>query len=224
MLPLCRVVCVISMTLIFYCSVCQTEAVKYSDNVLEFLKITHELGERTFSLRTTLSFTSDCVVRLTGCNGCGKTTLLDLMSHLQRGEVKMRYQGREIAFRDPSYCQKVNYISLHDPLPEFMTVADYINYQKFPADSPLVRDMNSRQKIAKLSSGMRQRLRLLPMMQDAAIHYIDEPYNALEAAHCEMLDQMVENKAKNGQLIIYASHIAGYSTQELDCEAIISLS
>ena len=69
----CYIVRVISMALIFYCGVCKTGVVKYSDNVLEFLKITHELGERTFSLRTTLSFTNDCVVRLTGCNGCGKT-------------------------------------------------------------------------------------------------------------------------------------------------------
>lgn len=192
--------------------------------MLEFIKITQELAGHTFSLLSPLSFKGGSVIRVTGPNGCGKTTLLELMAHLQRGEVEMCFQDHDVKFRDPLYCQKINFISLHDPLPDFMSVSSYLEYQQLSADDPLIKSMDLTQNIAKLSTGMRQRLRLLQLREDASIHYVDEPYNGLDSQYCQLVDQIFTTKAKKGQLVIYASHIAGHCDQELDCETIVSIS
>tara|TARA_Y200000002_G_scaffold379625_1_gene389323 strand:- start:1418 stop:1993 length:576 start_codon:yes stop_codon:yes gene_type:complete len=190
--------------------------------MIEFLSIRQFFSDRVLQLNASLRVNQGDMIHLTGHNGCGKTTLIELMCHIQRGDVSMQIDNRPIAFRDPAYCQRINYISLNDRLPEYVCVGQYLAHCN-ASMWPLVSELDPKMKIMQLSSGQRQKLRLAKLLDQRPYIFLDEPFNALDASAVDMLSEYFIQLQQQGITLIYASHISGPSTKRVNCEEIISI-
>jgi ABC-type multidrug transport system ATPase subunit len=190
--------------------------------MLTILTAQQTFDQALLTLVSPLEFEKGVIYNLTGPNGCGKTTLLELMAHIQRGEVKMRMNGRALEHRDESYCSKICYVSVHDPLPD-ITVKDYFSQNQYQILPEIKHLLDHR--ISRLSTGETQWLRLLPLTQaeGAEFIYLDEPFNGLDTSRVERVRTCLKQQADNGAIVIYTSHILNHTEVEVACDQCIQI-
>ena len=151
------------------------------------------------------------IVGLLGPNGCGKTTLIKILTGLIKdhegivkidNEVPGPYTKSVVAFLpDKSY------------LPDWMRPVDAINYfADFYKDfdkakaTKMVTDFNldPKQKLKTMSKGQQEKLNLiLVMCRKAKLYILDEPLGGLDpAARSAILDLIMTNYAENSTVLI----------------------
>lgn len=151
------------------------------------------------------------IVGLLGPNGCGKSTLMKILSgiiHDYTGNVKIG--GRPIGIGSKAHLA---YLPDRTYFPERFRTIDCINYfADFFADFDKVKaiefaakfglDLN--QRIKTMSKGMQEKLQLLMVMSRAAdIYLLDEPLGGVDpAARAVILDIIMSNYKENATVII----------------------
>lgn len=160
-----------------------------------------------------VSFTAERgqIIGLLGPNGCGKTTLLKILTGLIKdhsgivkidGEAPGPYTKSIVAFLpEKSY------------LPDWMRPKDAIDYfadfyKDFDKSKAL--DMVSRfgldmnQKLKTMSKGQQEKLRLaLVLCRNAMLYVLDEPLGGVDpAARAKILDLIMENHVDNSTVLI----------------------
>ena len=158
-----------------------------------------------------LNYEQGQIIGLLGPNGCGKTSLIKILTGLIHD-----YEGTVlIDGKTPGiYTKSVTaYLPERTYLPEWMKAKDAIDYfQDFFADFDKVKamDMLTRfrldpnQKIKTMSKGMQEKLQLLIVMSRAAkLYCLDEPLGGVDpATRSAILDVIMNNYADKSTVLI----------------------
>jgi heme exporter protein A len=162
---------------------------------------------------------------VTGPNGSGKTSLLQLIAGLLTmagGSI-----GLEGGERELTLPEQAHYLGHRDPLKPALSVSenlsfwrDFLGGQVFDAKESLVAvglDHAAQLPAAYLSAGQRRRLsiaRLLTVRRP--VWLLDEPANALDAAGQSLFAGLMDEHLAHGGLIVAATHVPlGVQSKEL---------
>ena len=151
------------------------------------------------------------IVGLLGPNGCGKTTLIKILTGLIKDHTGMN----KIANEEPGAYTKSIVAFLPDKsyLPDWMKPTDAIRYfADFYSDfdkekaERMVRDfgLDPSQRLKTMSKGQQEKLNLiLVMCRQAKLYILDEPLGGLDpAARSAILDLIMSNYAQNATVLL----------------------
>lgn len=151
------------------------------------------------------------IVGLLGPNGCGKTTLIKILT----GLIKDHTGLVRIANEEPGAYTKSIVAFLPDKsyLPDWMRPVDAIEYfadfySDFDKDKAqrMVVDfgLDPKQKLKTMSKGQQEKLNLiLVMCRQAKLYILDEPLGGLDpAARSAILDLIMNNYAQNATVLL----------------------
>lgn len=151
------------------------------------------------------------IVGLLGPNGCGKTTLIKILT----GLIKDHTGLIKIANEEPGPYTKSIVAFLPDKsyLPDWMKPTDAIKYfADFYSDfdktkaERMVRDfgLDPAQRLKTMSKGQQEKLNLiLVMCRQAKLYILDEPLGGLDpAARSAILDLIMSNYAQNATVLL----------------------
>ncbi len=180
-------------------------------NIINVSSLKKSYGRKLVLDDINFSIEEGSIVGLLGPNGCGKTTLIKILTGLikdHQGIVKIDneepgpYTKSVVAFLpDKSY------------LPDWMRPVDAINYfadffEDFDKEKALkmVTDFNldPKQKLKTMSKGQQEKLNLIIVMcRRAKLYILDEPLGGLDpAARSAILDLIMTNYAENATVLI----------------------
>ena len=151
------------------------------------------------------------IVGLLGPNGCGKTTLIKILSgliHDYTGMIKIG--GRPVGIASKA---SVAYLPDRTYFPERFRTIDCINYfADFFTDFDKIKaiefasrfGLDLHQRVRTMSKGMQEKLQLLVVMSRAAdIYLLDEPLGGVDpAARGVILDIIMSNYKKNATVVL----------------------
>ena len=160
-----------------------------------------------------VSFASESgqIVGLLGPNGCGKTTLIKILTGLIKD-----YKGMvRIDNEEPGAYTKsiVAYLPEKSYLPDWMRPCDAIGYfsdfykdfDKSKAEKMVDQfGLDMKQKLKTMSKGQQEKLRLiLVMCRKAKLYILDEPLGGVDpAARSHILDLIMENHEADSTVLI----------------------
>lgn len=150
-------------------------------------------------------------IGLLGPNGCGKTTLIKIITGLindYAGEVTV--DGQKPGIHTKSI---VAYLPEKTYLADWMRPVDAIRYMAdFYADFDVAKakamlktfDLPEKQKLKAMSKGMQEKLQLLLVVcRNAKLYVLDEPLGGVDpAARAFILDVIIKNLPKESSVII----------------------
>lgn len=167
-----------------------------------------------------LTVPSGACVGIVGSNGCGKTTLLSILSGAIRADRgSILYHGIE-AFGHPKvFAQEAAYVPQENPLIEELTVRDNLRLwyhgsrERMEADLKDgaaamlgVNDMLGR-TVGKLSGGMKKRLSIACALSNhASVLIMDEPGAALDLECKATIRDYLRKYMADGGSVILTSH------------------
>lgn len=154
-----------------------------------------------------VSFSADegeCVC-ITGRNGCGKTTLLSILSGIEKcdsGTVEIASENTKIGYL-PQINPLLDKMSVKDNIK--LWCSDYSEYRRLVEKYSLDEMINK--KVSQLSGGMKRRLALAcAMAGEPTILIMDEPTAALDVEYKGLLHREMGKYAASGGTIIMVSH------------------
>ncbi|MGE9617185.1 MAG: ABC transporter ATP-binding protein [Solitalea-like symbiont of Acarus siro] len=173
----------------------------------------------------TLNFYRNNKYAITGANGSGKSTLIKIIASLispTKGQVNYSINGKEILKEDttrflsmlPPYLEPEANLNLNEQLELYKSFRPVCNHLSIDKILDLISLTKHREQvISKLSSGMKQRLKLaLAFCFKSEIILLDEPTSYLDSLGIDLYNYFIENYTENKILII-----ASNQKHEISC-------
>ncbi|MBR6567712.1 MAG: ABC transporter ATP-binding protein [Clostridia bacterium] len=186
-------------------------------SIIHVSSLKKSYGRKTVLDDINFEIAEGSVVGLLGPNGCGKTTLIKILT----GLIKDHSGTVRIDNEEPGAYTKsiVAYLPDKSYLPDWMRPKDAIGYfSDFYADfdkekaEKMVRDfgLDEKQRLKTMSKGQQEKLNLiLVMCRRAKLYILDEPLGGLDpAARSFVLDLILDNYAKDSTVLI-STHLIG---------------
>ena len=194
-------------------------------NVLEVNNLTKSYKKHIPVLnKFNLCIPAGRIVGLLGPNGCGKSTLIKLISGLlQPDSGEILVDGNEIGEKTKaviSYLPERTYFNSWMKIEELVTYFDefYADFDKTRALT-LLRDLgiDPKAKLTSLSKGTKEKVQLiLVMSRNAKLYLLDEPIAGVDPAAREyILSTIVSNYNPDASIII-TTHLISDVEQVLD--------
>ena len=171
----------------------------------------------------TLSVREGDIYAFVGRNGAGKTTTIKSIvgiNHITSGEIlldKVSIEKNPILFKS-----MIAYIPDNPILYDHLTGIQYLNFIADIYDMTYAaRDKNIKlyaekfellddlgNLISSYSHGMKQKLMLIAaFMHDPKLYILDEPFVGLDPKAAFTLKELVKEKAKEGKMIFFSTHV-----------------
>lgn len=182
-----------------------------SNKIINVSELKKSYGSKKVLKGVTFSAQSGQIIGLLGPNGCGKTTLIKILTGLIKD-----YDGvARIDNEEPGAYTKsiIAYLPEKSYLPDWMRPSDAIEYfadfykdfDRQKAEKMLLRfGLDLKQKLKTMSKGQQEKLRLaLVLCRRAKLYILDEPLGGVDpAARSHILDLIMENHEKDSTILI----------------------
>lgn len=176
-------------------------------------------GDR--SLFSGLNFELDGgeLLHVQGPNGCGKTSLLRILSGLSPPETgEIHWQGSPLRRQRPAFLRQTIYLGHHPgikgdltPLENLRWIARLHNVRsgfdpaEILAQAGLERHLETPTRA--LSAGQRQRVALARLLlQEAILWILDEPFTSLDRTGIDWVHRLLDRHLERGGLVVLTSH------------------
>ena len=183
--------------------------------MLKSVDVTKKFVGKTAVDGITMSLEPGHIYAMLGPNGSGKTTWMKMAAGLIKptsGEVL--YKDTPIGIESR---KEIAYMSTEPYFYDWMTVGDVGKYYKdFFADFSMDNytdmvismDLDMKQKVKSLSSGMMAKLKVaVTMARDAKIYMLDEPLNGIDLLARDEVMNMILDAASEDKILLISSHL-----------------
>ena len=183
--------------------------------MLESKEITKNFGSTCAVDHVSLKLEPGHIYALLGPNGSGKTTWMKIAAGLIKptsGEVL--FAGSPVGVESR---KEVAYMSTEPYFYQWMTIEDAGKYYAdFFEDFSMERflallramDLNEKDKIRNLSSGMVAKMKIaLTLARDAKVYMLDEPFNGIDLLARDEIRNAILEAAVPEKLLLLSSHL-----------------
>jgi heme exporter protein A len=163
-----------------------------------------------------------------GPNGCGKTSLLRILTGLRLADGgDVLWRGEPIDRLAGDYFDQVNYVGHHDGVKHELSCLENLRLARamgVPSEHDLDAVLDQvnlyaygETEVGSLSAGQKRRLALARLLvADALLWILDEPFTSLDKASmalfCELFEQHLQ---RQGVIVMTSHHDISLSTQSL---------
>jgi len=153
-----------------------------------------------------------------GPNGCGKTSLLRILTGLRLADGgDVLWRGEPIDRLAGDYFEQVNYVGHHDGVKHELSCLENLRLARamgVPSahDLDAVLDMVNlyaygETEVGSLSAGQKRRLALARLLAtDALLWILDEPFTSLDKASMALFSGLFEQHLQQQGVIVMTSH------------------
>jgi len=199
-----------------------------TNSMLQLNNVSFKISSHTILKPTNLTFQKGVITTLLGHNGCGKSTLMKLLSRQNapsQGQVLL--EDKAIThFKPKEFALKVAYLPQNPPITDGVTVKELVSFGRYPwkgafgryttQDKTFIQQAIKKvgledyqdRFVATLSGGERQRAWIAMLLaQQSECILLDEPTSALDISHqYELLALIRELNQNLGLTVIMVLH------------------
>ena len=192
--------------------------------ILKCINVNKEFDNKKILKDINLTITSGKIIGLLGKNGTGKSTLIKLINDLltpTSGEILVN--GKKVGVDSKKI---ISYLPERTYLDKTMTVDKVIEYfEDFydNFDSEKARklfkdlDLDTTQKLSKMSKGMQEKVQLvLVMSRKADLYILDEPLGGVDPATRDYILDTILTNFNEGASVIISTHLIADIERILD--------
>lgn len=192
--------------------------------LLECINVNKSFGNKKILKDVNLTIPRGKIIGLLGKNGTGKSTLIKLVNDLLTPTSgKILVNGKEIGVESKKI---ISYLPERTYLDKSMTVDKVIQYfedfyENF--DSKKARkllkdlDLDTTQKLSKMSKGMQEKVQLvLVMSRTADLYILDEPLGGVDPATRDYILDTILTNFNEGASVIISTHLIADIERILD--------
>lgn len=192
--------------------------------LLECINVDKNYGNKSVLKDVNLTIPRGKIIGLLGKNGTGKSTLIKLINDLLTPTSgKILINGKEVGVESKKI---ISYLPERTYLDKSMTVDKVIEYfEEFydNFDSKTARkllkdlDLDTSQKLAKMSKGMQEKVQLvLVMSRRAELYILDEPLGGVDPATRDYILDTILTNFNEGASVIISTHLIADIERILD--------
>lgn len=153
-----------------------------------------------------------------GPNGCGKTSLLRILTGLRLADSgEILWRGEPIDRLAGDYYEQVNYVGHHDGIKHELSCLENLRLARamgVPSQLDLddvLEQVNlyayGESEVGSLSAGQKRRLALARLLAtDSLLWILDEPFTSLDKASMELFSRLFEGHLQREGVIVITSH------------------
>ena len=153
-----------------------------------------------------------------GPNGCGKTSLLRILTGLRLADGgEILWRGEPIDRLAGDYYEQVNYVGHHDGIKLELSCLENLRLARamgIPSEADLddvLEQVNlyayGESEVASLSAGQKRRLALARLLAtDSLLWILDEPFTSLDKASMELFASLFERHLERDGVVVITSH------------------
>ena len=192
--------------------------------ILKCINVNKEFGNKKILKDINLTISRGKIIGLLGKNGTGKSTLIKLINDLltpTSGQILVN--GKEIGIDSKKI---ISYLPERTYLDKSMSVDKVIEYfEDFydNFDSKKARkllkdlDLDTTQKLSKMSKGMQEKVQLvLVMSRKADLYILDEPLGGVDPATRDYILDTILTNFNEGASVIISTHLISDIERILD--------